>query len=174
MAQFYRLPPHDHADNPALELLGIIMGEGTSSRLPQRLTRELRAAVATQGGIVGDRRAPGAFLLFAVAGDSVTTDSLAALLSAQAAWAGGDGLTEADLLQARNVYRSTAVSGRERAEDIAEALQHAATFHGDLAMINEEPDRVLAVTLEDMRRVARTWLIPGNALTLVIVREPAS
>lgn len=174
VAQLYRLPPHDHADSPALELLGIILAEGADARLPRTLTRELRAAVATQGGIVGDRRAPGAFLLFAVAADSTTADSLAALLAAQAAWAGGDSLTEADLLNARNVYRARTASARERVDDIAEALQHAATFHGNLAAINEEPDRVLAATLEELRHVARTWLIPQNAFTLVIAPEPAS
>lgn len=174
VAQLYRLPPHDHPDSPALELLGIILAEGPTARLPRVLTRSLRAAVATQGGIVGDRRAPGAFLLFAVAADSVGADSLATLLAAQAAWAGGDSLTETELVQARTVFRATTVSGRERAGDVAVALQHAATFHGTLAAVNDEPDRVLAVTLEDLRRVARSWLIPSNAFTLVISPEAAS
>ncbi len=174
VAQLYRLPPHDHPDSPALELLGIILAEGPTARLPRVLTGSLRAAVATQGGIVGDRRAPGAFLLFAVAADGVNADSLATLLAAQAAWAGGDGLTEADLLQARTIFRATTVSGRERAGDVAVALQHAAAFHGDLAAINEEPDRVLAVTVADLRRVAQSWLVPANAFTLVISPEAAS
>jgi len=170
VALVYRLPPHDHPDSPALELLGILLAEGPNARL----SIALPGAVATQGGIVGDRRGPGAFLLFAVAASGVSTDSLTARLAAAAAWAGGDGLTETDLRDAKSIYRATAVSGRERAEDIAAALQHAATFHGNLATINEEPDRVLAVTLEDLRRVARTWLIPQNASTLVITPEAAS
>lgn len=174
VAQLYRLPPHEHPDSPALELLGIILAEGPTARLPRVLTRSLRAAVATQGGVVGDRRVPGAFLLFGVAGDGVSADSLASLLGAQAAWAGGDSLTEAELLQARTVFRATTVSGRERVGDIAAALQHAATFHGSLAAVNDEPARVLAVTLEDLRRVARTWLIPANAFTLVIAPEAES
>lgn len=174
VALLYRLPPHDHPDSPALELLGILLAEGPDARLPRILSRSLRAAVATQGGIVGDRRGPGAFLLFGVAGDSVTADSLAVLLAAQAAWAGGDSLTEAGLLQARNIFRATTVSSRERAGDVAAALHHAATFHGNLAAVNEEPERVLGVTLEELRRVARTWLIPSNAYTLVISPEAAS
>jgi len=173
VAQFYRIPPHDHADSPALDLLGILLAEGPEARL-RTLSRGLRAAVATQGGVVGDRRAPGAFLLFAVAADSVSADSLAALLAAQAAWAGGDGVTESDLAQARTLYRATMVSARERVSDIAEALHHAATFHGRLAAVNEEPERVMAVTLDDLRRVARTWLVPGNAFTLLITPEAAS
>lgn len=170
VALVYRLPPHDHPDSPALELLGILLAEGPNARL----TTAVPGAAASQGGIVGDRRGPGAFLLFAVAGTGVTPDSLAARLAAQAAWAGGDSLTESDLHDAKAIYQATAVSARERTDDVAAALQHAATFHGALAAINEEPDRVLAVTLDDLRRVARTWLTPQNAFTMVITPEAAS
>lgn len=171
VALLYRLPPHDHADTPALEILGVILAEGGGARLPSTLGRELRATVATQGGIVGDRRAPGAFLLFGVAADGVTADSLAGLLAAQAAWSGSESVTDATLARARNIYRATAVSARERMNDIANVLQHASAFHGDPDAANTEPARVLAVGLDELRRVARTWLRPDNALTVVISPE---
>jgi predicted Zn-dependent peptidase len=112
--------------------------------------------------------------LFAVAGPGVSGDSLAALLAAQATWAAGDGLADADLERARNIYLATAVSRRERPVDIAEALQHAATFHGTPDAVNAEADRVRAVTLADLRRVAAAWLKPENALTVVIAPGGAS
>lgn len=174
VAQLYRLPAHDHPDTPALELLGIILTEGSGAKLPLTLGRELRATVATQGGIVGDRRGHGAFLLFGVAADGMTPDSLATLLAAQAAWSGGEGVTAEALERARSIYRATAVVNRERMSDIANVLQHAAAFHGDPEMVNGEPARVLAVTLEDLRRVARTWLRPDNAVTVVITPEARS
>ena len=167
----YRLPPHNHADTPALELLGIILTEGSGARLPTVLGRELRVAAATQGGIIGDRRVTGAFLLFGVSSNRVTGDSLAALLAAQAAWAGGDSLGAAQLERARHIYRATAASDRERMADIANAVQHAAAFHGNPSEVNAEPARILAVTLDDVRRVARTWLRPENAVTLIINPE---
>ena len=171
---FYRIPPHDHADTPALDLLGIILGQGQGGRLTTRLTRELAAASAVQGGVLGSRQGPGVFGLFAVAGPGVSGDSLAALLAAQATWAAGDGLADADLERARNIYLATAVSRRERPVDIAEALQHAATFHGTPDAVNAEADRVRAVTLADLRRVAAAWLKPENALTVVIAPGGAS
>ena len=172
--QFYRIPPHAERDTPALDLLGIILGQGQSSRLNTRLIRENATASAVQGGILGTRQGPGVFGLFAVAGPGVTPDSLAGLLAAEARWAAGDGITEGDLERARNVYLATAVSRRERAQDIAEALQHAVTFHGSPDAVNTEADRVLAVTLGDLRRVAAAWLKPENALTLVIAVGGAS
>lgn len=172
--QFYRIPPHADADTPALELLGIILGQGQSAHLNTRLIRETAVASAVQGGILGTRQGPGVFGLFAVAGPGVTADSLAGLLAAEATWAASDGVSAGDLERARNVYLATAVSRRERSMDIAEALQHAATFHGSPDAVNTEADRVQGVTLGDLRRVAAAWLRPENAVTLVIAVGGAS
>lgn len=170
---FYRIPPHDHADAPALELLSIIVGRGQDSWL-SRMVAATGSAVGTQGGALGQRRGPGAFGLFAVAADGVSRDSLTALLANLSERLGGAGLTEADLVRARGIYRATAVSGRERPQDVAEALHHADLFHGDLSAVDHEVDHTLATTLEDLRRAARTWLVPANALTLTVLpQEPA-
>jgi predicted Zn-dependent peptidase len=168
VGQFFAIPAHDHADIPALELLSVILSQGTGSRLATALVGDLRAAVGTQGGILGDRRGPGVFGVFAIGAPEVTADSLGALLLAQARWAASDGVTETDLDRARNIYRATAVSARERPADVAALLQHAAAFHGGTDAVNTEVDRVLAVTLADVRRVARTWLAADRVLTLVL------
>src|SRR5262249_29649490 len=73
--QFYRIPEHSHADTPALEMLGIIMGQGQASRLTSHLIGETAIASVIQGGILGTRQGPGAFGLFAVAGPNVSADS---------------------------------------------------------------------------------------------------
>jgi predicted Zn-dependent peptidase len=109
-----------------------------------------------------------------VAGASVSPDSLAGLLAAQATWAASDSLTEADLTRAKNIYRALAASTRERPQDLAEALQHAVTYHGAADAVNTEVDRVLATTLADLRRVAAAWLRQDNALTVVITPAGAS
>src|ERR1041384_5639696 len=51
----------------------------------------------------------------------------------------------------------------------AEELHHYRTFHNSLDEINTDLDRMLAVTSDDVKRVANTYLAPSN-LTLVIVR----
>jgi zinc protease len=174
VGKFYRVPAHDHPDASALELLGVILSQGNDSRLAQVLATEARATVGTQGGILGDRRSPEVFGLFAIAAPGVTADSLGALLAAQAAWAGTESLTETDLRRAKNIYLATAVGERERAGDIAEQLLHAATFHASPEDVNTEVGRVMGVTLADIRRVAKAYLVPENALTLVASSGAAS
>jgi zinc protease len=174
VGQFYRVPPHDHADTPALELLGVMLSQGSGSRLAMALVRDAQAALGTQGGLLGDRRGPGAFGLFAIAAPDVSSDSLTALLAAQALWAASSQVTEADLQRAKEIYRATAVSGRERPEDVASQLQHSVTFHGTPDAVNTEPGLVMAVSLSDLRRVAKAWLNPDNALTLIVTPEARS
>jgi predicted Zn-dependent peptidase len=164
---FYRIPAHDHADTPALELLGIILGQGESSRLKLTLVREARAAVASQAGIFGNRRGPGAFGALAIANQGVTADSIDALLTTQIGYL-GDSLSEADVTKAKNIYRASVISSRQSAFDIAEALQHAALFLGSPEAANTDFRRYMAVTVDDVRRVARTYLRPENSLTLIV------
>jgi zinc protease len=171
---FYRVPAHDHADAPPLELLGLILGQGNSARLPRALGDVARAAVSTQGGVLGDRRGPEVFGILGIAAPGVTVDSLSALLATQAAWAAGDSLTEMDLARAKTIYLATAVSARERTTDIADQVLHAALLHGSADAVNTEVGRVLAVSVADIRRVARTWLTPANSLELVITPEAGS
>lgn len=166
--QFYRIPGHGHADVPALELLGIVFGQGRSARLSVTLGDSSRAAIATQAGSFATRREAGVFALFAAGRPGVPADSLAGLLATQATWAQGSGLTQADLDRARTIQRATTVSARQRAHDVAEALQHAAAFHGGAEAVNTDPARFAAVTLDDLRRVARLYLTPANAVTLLV------
>ncbi len=164
---FYRIPGADHADMPALQLLGLILGRGREARLAQVLGGP-GLAIATQAGVLGDREGPGAFGLFAIAADGVSADSLQALLEAQIRWIMSDSLGEAELVRAKYISRATTVSGRERAEDLAEALHHAATFRGGPEAVNTELPQTMGLTVADVRRVARTWIVPARALTLVV------
>lgn len=165
---FYRIPAHSDADTPALELLGAMLSQGSGSRLAIALSRDAGAAVSTQGGILGDRGGPGALGLFAIGAPGLTVDSLTGLLNLQAIWAASDSVTEADLIRAKTIYLATVVSARERPADVAEQLQHAATFHGSAEAVNTESAVVMAVGLTELRRVAKRWLNPDHAMTLVV------
>lgn len=168
---FYPIPPHSHADAAGLELLEIILSQGRTARLTTQLIRGAQASLGTQGGVLGERRGPGAFGVFAIAAPNISADSLAALLAAQTAWSGGDGLTDKDLARAREIYLAGAISSRERPGDIAAVLQHAGSFHGGAGAADADVERVMAVTLSDLRRVAGAWLTPATALTLIVTPE---
>ena len=171
----YRTPAEDHADTPALALLGILLGQGESSRLNQKLVREAKAAVAAQAiaGIFGPRRGPNFFLTYAIANQGVSPDSLDALLSAELARLADGGISDEELSKAKNSYRSIAIRGRQTSMDIAENLQYATLFLGNPEAVNTDFARYMAVTREDLVRVARTYFRADNSLTLLVSSQAA-
>jgi zinc protease len=171
----YRTPSEDHADIPALTLLGILLGQGESSRLNQKLVRESQAAVASQAiaGIFGPRRGPNFFLTYAIANQGVTPDSLDLLLSAELARLADGGITEDELTKAKNSYRAGAIRRRQTSMDIAENLQYASLFLGNPEAVNTDFARYMAVTRDDLIRVARTYFRADNSLTLIVSPDAA-
>jgi zinc protease len=169
--RFYRVPEHRHADTPALEILNLILGQGESSRLNVSIVRRERAAVAT-GALMnptGTRNGPGVFLAYGIVNQGVTAERLDSLLGIQLDSIRTQGVTPVELAKAKNILRANFINSRETTLGKAEELHHYRLFHHSIADINTDLDRLLAVTAEDVRRVATTYLNSAN-LTLVIVR----
>ena len=171
--QFYRTPAVSHADYPALDLLSTILGQGESSRLNRVLARETKAAAAVQTALnpVGPVRGPGLFGALIIANQGVGTDSIVKLLDGQVAKVATEGVSAAELGKAKNTWRANTISGRQRALNVAEAVQFATMFLGGPDKINTDLARYDAVTLADVQRVARTYLRSDNMISLVIVPE---
>jgi predicted Zn-dependent peptidase len=169
----YRTPEYRHADMAALELLAAILGQGESSRLNREVVRRERLAqfAIVLANPAGPRRGPGAFLALAVANQGVTADSLERGLLVEFDRVVREGVTEAELNRAKNAYRTRAITLQQQSLYRAEALQTANLFLGDPEAVNTDWQRYLAVTVEDIRRVASTYLRTENALILLITPE---
>ena len=173
--RIYRIPEHRHADTPALELLNIILGQGESSRLNVAVVRREKAAVGA-GAILnpfGSRNGPGVFVAYGIVNQGVSANRMDSLIGIQLDSIRANGITPAELEKAKNVLRSGFIGNRETTLGKAEELHHYLTFHSSIDEINTDLDRLLAVTSDDVKRVANTYLAPGN-LTLVIVRAGAA
>ncbi len=163
----YKFPPRNDADSPALDLLSTIVGGGESSRLNRRVVREERAALGA-GAFSNQHRTAGVGLYFGIANQGVTTARLEELLNTEVDRLRADTALGAELLKARNQYRTGAIRSRQTTMGIAETLQGALRFEGDLEAANTELERYMAVTAADLHRVAQRYLAPENRLTVVI------
>jgi predicted Zn-dependent peptidase len=115
-------------------------------------------------------RAGGLFAVLAIANASVGIDSLHAALERETLLA-ADGITVAELEKAQNAWRARTIFGRQTALDVSEAVQYAALYLGGPSAVNAEAARYAAVTVSDLRRVARTYLRGESSLTLLISSE---
>jgi predicted Zn-dependent peptidase len=169
----YKVPAYDHADYPALTLLATIFGQGESSRMNRELVREEKAAVqaVTMLNPFGPRRGPGVFLTLAIANQGVKVDSMDALVARQVGSLASDGVTAEELAKAKNIYRANAIESRQMALQLAESIHRVTMFLGSPEELNTELERYEKVTLDDIRRVARTYLVPENSLTLLVSSE---
>jgi zinc protease len=176
--RFYRVPEHRNADTPALELLNLILGQGESSRLNVAVVRREKAALAT-GTFVspgGSRNGPGVWVAFGIVNQGVNVEHMDTLIGQQLDSVRANGVTAEELEKAKNILRAGFIDNRETTLGKAEELHHYLLFHETLDEINSDLGRILAVTSDDLKRVANKYLDPANLL-LVIVRAgptPAS
>jgi predicted Zn-dependent peptidase len=100
-------------------------------------------------------------------------DSLEAGIIAQYTRLMSEGISDAELTKAKNSYRTQLITQQQQALYKAEALQQANLFLGDADAVNTNWKRYLAVTQDDIRRVASRYLRPDNSLVLLITPEAA-
>jgi predicted Zn-dependent peptidase len=173
VVQVYKIPAYDSPDYPALQLLSTILGQGASSRLNRSLAREQKLAAGSQMlfNVFGPRRGPGHFSILTLANQGVAIDSLEKALNVEVARVAAEGVTADELTKAKNLYRSSTINDRQRALSLAQAVQMADLFLGSPEAINTDLDRYMKVSVEDVRRVAATYLRPDNSLTLIVSSE---
>lgn len=166
----YRVPEYRHDDMPAIELLSTILGQGESSRINRTVVREkkLAQAAVVLANPAGPRRGPGVLLALGIANAGIHPDSLEAGLSAEFARLASEGISEQELTKAKNAYRTQLITQQQQALNKAEALQTASLFLGTPEAVNTNWRRFLAVTVADIKRVAGKYLVPANALVLLI------
>jgi zinc protease len=163
----YRVPAHRHADTPALSLLATILGEGESSRLNRSLVREQQ--VAAQSASFNDsRRGPGLFVVFAIANQGQTGDTLVTAMEREVARIAEGGVTPEELEKAKNGFRRDQVFARQTSMGVAETLQHFVHFHDSVDEIGTDLDKYLRVTAADVQRVCRRYLVPDNSVTMIV------
>ena len=111
------------------------------------------------------------FFGLAIANQGVTADSVEKLLVKEITQVAQTGVSAGELTKARNQYRAGKINERQQSFALAEAVQFANTYLGGPEAVNTDLDRYARVTVDDIKRVAATYLRGDNALTITIVPE---
>ncbi len=167
----YHIPPMRERDHYALEMLGLILGDGESSRLYQELVKERELVQSIYVG-TDDRRGPDLFSVWAIVAGGHTAAEVRPHVYAALERVAREGVTARELQKAQNRLRATFVFGLQSNLQRAQRLAEFETYWGNAELIRGELDRYLAVTNDDIRRVAGQYFAPTNRTVLDVVPAP--
>jgi predicted Zn-dependent peptidase len=167
----YHIPPVREPDHYPLELLSIVLGDGESSRLYQKLVKG-KQLVQEIDVSTDDRRGPDLLSIWAICAQGHTGAEARAVIDRELADIASKGITEQELQKAKNRVRSAFVFGLAANMSRAMNLAEFELYFGDANLLNSEPARYLAVTREDVQRVAKQYLVPTARTVLDVI--PAS
>lgn len=164
--QTYRIPAQGTKDYYAVDMLSRILASGESSRLYKTLVDEEQKALFV-GNFPLSLEDPGVSLAFGITNMGVDPAELEAAMDAEIEKVQKELITEREFQKLRNQIESDFVNQNSRVAGIAENLATYHMFFGDADLINEEIDRYLAVTKEDIREAAKKYFHKDNRVVLV-------
>ena len=163
--QAYRIPAQGTKDYYAVDMVSRILSNGESSRLYRSLVDEQQKALFV-GNFPLALEDPGLSLSFGITNMGVDVFELEKAIDAEVTKIQNELITEKEFEKLRNQIESEFVTNNSRVAGIAESLATYHMFFGDANLINNEIDRYLAVTREDIRAAAKQYLSKNNRITL--------
>ncbi len=157
----FHIPEEGHPDYYAMALLSDVFSNGESSRLFQRLVYTKKIAKDVISYVLNLEN-PGLLWISATGMNSVTADSIENEILYEIDRIFDVPVTGRELQKVKNQAETTMTFGRQRADQKADLLAHYAAIRGSAAMINTEIERFLAVTVDDLHRVAQKYLSKDN------------
>jgi predicted Zn-dependent peptidase len=166
----YRGISYRQADDPALNLLALILSHGQSARLYRRLVYEKQ--IATTVSATNDSRIdPGLFTFYAQAQQSHTAAQCEAEISAALEEIQKSGVTERELQKAKNIVRAGYVHNFKTNFGRAGLLANYQANWGDWRRFSDYLPRHDRVTTADIQRVARRYFTDRARTVVTLVPQ---
>ena len=162
----------DHPDSVALEVLMGVLGGGESSRIYVDVVKEQKIAQIAIGGSFSfeDSGIAGAGgVLLPLVGDKAL---LMKTIDKHIDQIVNEPITQAELDKMKNQLRRNEVTGTTTVASKAERLGNYAVLQGNTERVNQRLKEIEAVTVEDVQRVAKKYLVQNNRRDIRI--EPST
>ena len=151
------------------DLISDLLGNGSSSRLHQRLVRERGLFVEADACISGDT-GPGLMVVSGKVAEGVDTDEAVAALRDETSRLAREGVADYELRKVQNKYENTFVYSQYRAADRAQALCYY-SWLGNTELVNREPEEYRRITADDIQRTAQELFVPHKENVLYYETE---
>jgi len=173
MTESYRTARLTKGDNNAyaLSVLSEVMGGGAVGRLYRQLVIEQHIAIGAGASFGGDARDYGSFTFYASPRDPADLGKAEAAIDAEIAKLLKDGITAEELTAAKNRLLLDAAKARDSLNGPALLVAEALAGGETMADIQAWPDRINAVTIEDVMLAAKAVLTPENSVTSTLLPD---
>ncbi len=168
----YHRPNARHSDDAALEALANIMGQGRSSRLYQVLVKEKKVAIQVGcfNGFPGNKFA-NLIAFYAVPAKDHTSAECLELIDAEITKIKEESVTPEELTKFKRNAEKDILDRMKSNSSMARLLTYADVVLGDWKLTFDQVKDIRAITEEDVKRVANTYLIKKNRTIGEIVPE---
>ncbi|MDO8365268.1 MAG: pitrilysin family protein [Saprospiraceae bacterium] len=168
----YHIPAQGTKDFYAVEMLGMVMSQGESSRMQKIIVDEQQKAVFA-GSFPLKLEDPGANICFGVANLGVDVADLEKSMDAVIAEVQTNLITELEFQKLQNQVENNFISSNNNMAGIAENLAQYEMYYGDANLINTELERYRKVTREDIRAAANKYFNKNARVVLHWLPQPA-
>lgn len=173
----YYLAPSYHAgtteDGDPLQILAEIIGGGPISRLYKSLVVDQKLAASVSAEYDPDSVGQTIFAVATTPQPGVTMEALAAAMTAQLKDIAEHGVTDAELARAKNKLRAETVYARDSYHTGAMVFGQVLTTGGTIAEVESWPQKIAAVTKEQIDAAAKRLLRDEKSVTgLLLPAKP--
>lgn len=168
----YPIPAEGTPDYYAVDLLNTALSGGQSSRLNRAVVDDQELAVFC-GAFSFGLEDPGQTIAYAVANIGTDPAEVETAMVAEIDRVKSEGITPAELDKLKNQVESGFVQSNGTMRGIAESLANYHMYFGDANLINNEIDRYMAVTAEDIQKAANDYYNHDRRVILYFMNENA-
>ena len=155
----------DPREAAALAILARILGSGITSRFSERLELTDKTAIDSGAWYSSSARDATSFTIYGVPAQGIDLATVESGLDAVLAEIVADGPTEEELTRIKRGIRADYIYAEDSQSSLARRYGIGLTAGLSIAEIEAWPDHLQAVTAEDIRNVAETYLIPARSVT---------
>jgi len=158
----------------ALDLLSEILGGGTQSRLYQALV--VKAGIASGAGAYFDGTAldDTSFTVYGSPLGETGLEKLEAAVDAEIVKLATEGVTDTELEKAKNRYVRSMIFARDNQSSMANIYGSTLTTGGTVQEVQQWPDKIRAVTADQVRAAAARYLKPEISVTGYLLPAPSA
>ncbi len=161
----FRIPAEGTPDYYAVDMLSTLLAQGQSSRLYRELVDNQQKALQI-GAFPFGLEDSGINVVFALVNVGGDIDELETALQTEIAKVRDELIGEKEFQKLKNQIENDFVTSNSTVARRAESLANYHMYFGDANLINTEIERYMAVTREDIKRVANKYFVKGNSVTL--------